>query len=76
MEINSSLSSGLQVFQQARRQIAESSNTIAHSVIDGSPQDIAPALVQLNVAEQQAAAGAKIIEVESKQVGTLLDLLG
>jgi len=76
MEINSSLSSGLQVFQQARRRIAESSSTIANSVIDGSPEDLAPALIDLKVAEQQAAAGAKIIEVESKQVGTLLDLLG
>ncbi len=75
MEINSATTSGIQVFLNAKERIEASASKIARSSIEGSPDDLIPALVDLKVAEQQASAGAKIIEVENKQVGTLLDLL-
>ena len=37
-------------------------------------QDIVEPLIDLRVAEQQALAGAKIIEVEQNTIGALLDI--
>jgi len=71
----SSVASGIQTFLGASQRVQESANTIARNSVNGSPADMVEPLVDLKVAEQQAGAAARIIEVESAQVGTLLDLL-
>ncbi len=71
----SATASGIQSFLNAKERIQDSATQIARSVVDGSPGDLIEPLIDLKVAEQQAGAAAKIIEVENKQVGTLLDLL-
>ena len=75
MEINS-LASGISVLQNAQQQVQQSASQIANIVTKQGPtSDLVEPIVELKVAEQQAQAGAKIIEVEGKTVGTLLDLL-
>ncbi len=67
-------SSGVQTFLNANQRVEESANKIAQSSVSGSTTDLASSLTDLKVAEQQAGAAVKIIEAESTQVGTLLDL--
>jgi len=67
-------SSGVQTFLNANQRVQESANKIAQSSVSGSTSDLASPLIDLKVAEQQASAAVKIIEAESTQVGTLLDL--
>jgi len=74
MEI-SPTSSGIQTFLNASQKVQESAAKIARSSIEGSTANLVEPLVDLKVAEQQAGAAAKIIEVEGKQVGTLLDMM-
>ena len=79
MEINS-LASGVSVLQNAQQKVQQSASQIASAITSqgtsqGTSSDLAKPIVELKVAELQAQAGAKIIEVEGKTVGTLLDLL-
>jgi hypothetical protein len=75
MEINS-LASGTTVLQNAQKSAQQSASQIANSsTSQGTTSDLAKSVVDLKVAEQQAQAGAKIIELEGKTVGTILDLL-
>ena len=78
MEINS-LASGVAVLQNAQQIAQDSASQIANITTQGTTQsstsDLTKPIVELKVAEQQAQAGAKIIEVEGKTVGTILDLL-
>ncbi|MCP3675529.1 MAG: flagellar biosynthesis protein FlgE [Gammaproteobacteria bacterium] len=67
-------SSGVQTFLNANQRVEESANKIAQSSVSGSITDLASSLTDLKVAEQQAGAAVKIIEAESTQIGTLLDL--
>ncbi len=66
--------SGVQTFLNANQRVQESANQIAKSSASGSSADLTSPLIDLKVAEQQASAAVKIIEAESAQVGTLLDL--
>ena len=75
METNS-LASGVSVLQNARQRVQESASEIASITTNQGPtSDLVKPLIELKVAEQQAQAGVKIIEVEGKVVGTLLNLL-
>jgi len=53
----------------------ESASEIAQSSMNGADADITKPVIELKVAEQQAIAATKIIEVEKNVVGTLLDVL-
>jgi len=66
--------SGVQTFLNANQRVQDSANKIAQSSVSGSTTDLASSVIDLKVAEQQAGAAVKIIEAESAQVGTLLDL--
>ena len=75
MEINS-LASGVSVLQNAEQRVQQSASQIASATTSqGSTTDLVKPIIELKVAEQQAQAGAKIIEAEGKTVGTILDLL-
>jgi hypothetical protein len=75
MEINS-LASGVSVLQNAQQTVQQSASQIASATTSqGTTSDLTKPIIELKAAEQQAQAGAKIIEVEGKTVGTLLDLL-
>lgn len=73
--VTSPINSGIQAFTIATERVQNSANQIAKSVIKGSPADLVKPLIDLKVAEQQAVAAAKVIQVEKNQVGTLLDIL-
>ena len=71
----SPVASGIQTFLQAQQRIADSAQRIATaSVSEAGPQSLVEPLIDLRVAEQQALAGARIIEVERDTIGTLLDI--
>ena len=71
----SPVASGIQTFLQAQQRIADSAQRIASVPIsEAGPQSLVEPLIDLRVAEQQALAGAKIIEVERNTIGTLLDI--
>lgn len=71
----SAVNSGIQSFLQAQQRLANSAEQIASaSVFEDGPQSLIEPLVDLRVAEQQALASAKIIEVESNIIGSLLDI--
>jgi hypothetical protein len=81
--------SGIQAFQAASQRVNDAASRIASATASSSQQatelqategqapsglnDITSAIVDLNVAEQQAGAAAKIIETENNVIGTLLD---
>jgi hypothetical protein len=69
------LASGIQTFLQAQQRVADSASRIASaSISEAGPQSLVEPLIDLRVAEQQAQAGAKIIEVEQNMIGSLLDI--
>lgn len=69
------VNSGIQSFLQAQQRLSTSAQQIASaSVFEDGPQSLIEPLVDLRVAEQQAQASAKIIEVEGKIIGSLLDI--
>ena len=71
----SAVNSGIQSFLQAQQRLNESAEQIASaSVSESGPQSLIEPLVDLRVAEQQALASAKIIEVEQNTIGALLDI--
>ena len=71
----SAVNSGIQSFLQAQQRLNESAVQIASaSVSESGPQSLIEPLVDLRVAEQQALASAKIIEVEQNTIGALLDI--
>ncbi len=71
----SPIASGVQAYLGATQRIQESANEIANSSVNGTTADLVEPLIELKVAEQQAVAATKIIEVAKSQVGTLLDVL-
>jgi hypothetical protein len=69
------LASGIQTFLQSQQRVADSASRIASaSISEAGPQSLVEPLIDLRVAEQQAQAGAKIIEVEQNMIGSLLDI--
>ena len=76
MEINS-LASGVSILQNADQRVQQAASDIATATTkgNGSSADLVTPVVELKVAAQQAEAGAKVIEVEGRRVGTLLNLL-
>jgi len=75
MEINN-LASGVSILQNAEQRLQQSASQIAGAIKNqGATSDLADPIIELKAVEQQAQAGATIIEVEGKVVGTLLDLL-
>jgi len=70
------VASGIQTFLSANQRIQESAYEIARSAINGADANLVEPIIDLKVAEQQALAAIKIIEVEKSQIGTLLDVLG
>jgi len=70
------VASGIQTFLSANQRIQESASEIARSAINGADANLVEPIIDLKVAEQQALAATKIIEVEKSQIGTLLDVLG
>ena len=62
------LQNATQSASQDAQQVAESGQ-----VAPANLNDITSAIVDLNVAEQQAGAAAKVIETENQVIGTLLD---
>lgn len=69
------VTSGIQTFLQAQQRLNDSAQRIASASISeqGSLAIVEP-LIDLQVAEQQARAAAKIIETEQQTIGTLLDI--
>ena len=71
----SAVNSGIQSFLQAQQRLANSAEQIASaSVFEDGPQSLIEPLVDLRVAEQQAQASAKVIQVEQDTIGALLDI--
>lgn len=75
MEINSASTSGIQTFLNASERVQSSATQIASSIKNGETSDLAKPIVDLKIAEQQAGAAVKIIQAESNQIGSLLDLI-
>jgi len=69
------VASGIQTFLSANQRIHESASEIARSSVNGTGANLVEPIIELKVAEQQALAAAKIIEVEKSQIGTLLDAI-
>ncbi|WP_163134105.1 hypothetical protein [Agarivorans sp. Alg241-V36] len=69
-------SSGFQIIANANQQVSESAQTLAEVAAKREPQqnEVVDAMVSLSQAELYAKAGAKIIQTESKLLGTLLDV--
>ncbi|GDY27263.1 MULTISPECIES: flagellar biosynthesis protein FlgE [unclassified Agarivorans] len=68
--------SGYQIIANANQQVSESAQTLAEVAAKREPQqnEVVDALVSLSQAELYAKAGAKVIQTESKMLGTLLDI--
>ena len=75
MEINSAATSGIQTFLNASERVQSSATQIASSIKNGETSDLVKPIVDLKIAEQQAGAAVKIIQAESNQIGSLLDLI-
>jgi uncharacterized protein with PhoU and TrkA domain len=75
MQIGAS-SSGFQSIANANQQVSESAQTLAEVAAKREPQqnEVVDAIVSLSQAELYAKAGAKVIQTESKMLGTLLDV--
>ncbi|WP_221074983.1 hypothetical protein [Agarivorans aestuarii] len=69
-------SSGFQIIANANQQVSESAQTLAEVAAKREPQqnEVVDAIVSLSQAELYAKAGAKVIQTESKMLGTLLDV--
>ncbi|MEE1674495.1 hypothetical protein SNR37_003938 [Agarivorans aestuarii] len=69
-------SSGFQIIANANQQVSESAQTLAEVAAKREPQqnEVVDAMVSLSQAELYAKAGAKVIQTESKLLGTLLDV--
>ncbi|WP_406609660.1 hypothetical protein [Agarivorans sp. JK6] len=69
-------SSGFQIIANANQQVSESAQTLAEVATKREPQqnEVVDAMVSLSQAELYAKAGAKVIQTESKMLGTLLDV--
>ncbi|BEU04890.1 hypothetical protein OAG1_36900 [Agarivorans sp. OAG1] len=69
-------SSGFQIIANANQQVSESAQTLAEVAAKREPQqnEVVDAMVSLSQAELYAKAGAKVIQTESKMLGTLLDV--
>ncbi|MPW30010.1 hypothetical protein F9L16_13530 [Agarivorans sp. B2Z047] len=69
-------SSGFQIIANANQQVSESAQTLAEVAAKREPQqnEVVDAMVSLSQAELYAKAGAKVMQTESKMLGTLLDV--
>ena len=69
-------SSGFQIIANANQQVSESAQTLAEVAAKREPQqnEVVDAMESLSQAELYAKAGAKVIQTESKMLGTLLDV--
>ncbi|PWK51708.1 hypothetical protein [Pleionea mediterranea] len=69
------LSAALGGFQSAVTRAADASQQIASaSVNKQGTQDLIEPLVELKVAERDAQANARVIETESKLLGSIIDI--
>ena len=68
--------SGFQIIANANQQVSQSAQTLAEVAAQREPQqkEVVDAIVSLTQAELYAKAGAKVIQTESKMLGTLLDV--
>ncbi|WP_427980192.1 hypothetical protein [Agarivorans sp.] len=69
-------SSGFQIIANANQQASQSAQTLAELASKREPQQnqVVDAMVSLSQAELYAKAGVKVINTESKMLGTLLDV--
>jgi len=75
MAVNSVTQSGVQGLRDSMQRADSAATRIAASSAAGQGGQLTEALVDLNVAEQQAAVSARLIAAGDKTVGSLIDLL-
>ena len=68
------ITSGIQAFLAAQQRLNASAEKIATATITEGPASVIEPLIDLNIAEQQAKAAAKVIETENNIIGSLLDI--
>lgn len=69
------VASGIQTFLQAQQKLSQSAQQIAEaSISEQGTQALIEPVINMRVAEQEAKAAARIIEVEENIIGTLLDI--
>lgn len=75
MRIESAMTAGVQGFQRAEQLAGQASSQIARlNTPAGERVELPEELVNLQVAEQQAGASAKVIQTASDMLGTLIDI--
>ncbi|MGL4205119.1 MAG: flagellar biosynthesis protein FlgE [Aeromonadaceae bacterium] len=74
MEINSAVNSGYLGLQRATQQVDASSSQIAKVATQSNKAEEAKELVNLNIAEQNAAASAKVVKSADEVMGTVIDV--
>jgi hypothetical protein len=75
MNVNSVTQSGVQGLRDSLQRADDAATRIAGASAAGEAPQLTEALVDLRVAEQQAAVSARLIAAGDSTVGTLIDLL-
>jgi len=75
MNVNSVTQSGVQGLRDSMQRADDAATRIAGSSAAGEAGQLTEALVDLRLAEQQAAVSARLIAAGDKTVGSLIDLL-
>jgi len=68
------ITSGIQAFMAAQQRLNVSAEKIASASLSEGVGAVIEPLIDLNIAEQQAKAAARIIETENSTIGALLDI--
>ncbi len=80
MEVNSTLNTGLQGFQEAQSRISEAAQNIASQQVTDATKDsvetkdLTESLVDLKSAENDAKANANVVKTASDVLGTIIDI--
>ena len=61
--------------RRATDRLREEARTVAHAAVDGSPADLAGALVRGKAAERQAQASVAAIRREDQALGSIIDVV-
>ncbi|WP_432460768.1 MULTISPECIES: hypothetical protein [unclassified Agarivorans] len=69
-------SNGFQIIANANQQVSQSAQSLAEVAAGREPRqnEVVDAVVSLNQAELYVKAGAKVIDTESKMLGSILDI--
>ncbi|WP_432454776.1 hypothetical protein ACRRS0_04800 [Agarivorans sp. QJM3NY_29] len=69
-------SNGFQIIANANQKVSQSAQSLAEVAAGREPRqnEVVDAVVSLNQAELYVKAGAKVIDTESKMLGSILDI--